>query len=106
MKIQNNYTRGGYSTQTAEKYIEYKKPLYSLSTDLEELVRFIDKKPTDEVIGYKAWFSQEGLPPFSIKFSKQINLPKYLEIVEIENLTACEVKYNVFFKADGLKVVE
>ena len=90
------YRKGGYSNQTAEQYVNLQAPIYLLS----------DGKPTGEIIAYKTWFGQKGLPPFQVKFIEQPSLPEYLSLVTFDNLQACEVNYNVYFKADGLKEVK
>ena len=97
---------GGYSTDTANNYIDSKQPIYSLSTELELQHKWQDTRPTDEVIGYRAWFSQEGLEPFAVKFTSQIKLPSYLSKVRLDSLEACEVRNKVYFKADSLKEVK
>ncbi|MCO6548099.1 MAG: hypothetical protein J6583_10030 [Gilliamella sp.] len=97
---------GGYSTDTANNYIDSKQPIYSLSTELELQHKWQDNRPTDEVIGYRAWFSQEGLEPFAVKFTSQIKLPSYLSKVRLDSLEACEVRNKVYFKADSLKEVK
>lgn len=95
----------GYSVQLAEKYILATSPVYSVSTQLTKQYKWIDNKPTDKVVGYKAFFIQEGLDePLVIKFEKEINLPPFLSVVEFDNLQACEVRNKVYFKADGLKL--
>lgn len=103
MKIKN---KSGYSKYTAEKYVDVKLPIYSLSCDLETQYKYEDNKRTDEITGYKSWFSQEGLPPFQVKFTKEIQLPKYLSLVEFEKLEACEIRYQVYFKANDIKEVK
>ncbi|MEY8434582.1 hypothetical protein AALA56_01885 [Streptococcus hyointestinalis] len=104
MKTRNR--KSGYSINTANEYIDSKQAFYCLSTELEPQIKFEDGKPTGEIIAYKAWFSQKGLPPFIVKFENEIELPSYMSIVEFENLQACEVRYNVYFKADGVKEVK
>lgn len=104
--MKTRHRKGGYSAQTAKEYIDSKQPIYSLSIELDKQFRFEDGKPTKEVVGYKSWFTQEGLPPFLVKFTDEINLPKYLTLVTLENLQACEVNYNVYFKADSITEVK
>lgn len=55
------YRKGGYSTTTANDYVNPSKPVYSLSTELKEQRVFENGRPTSEIKAYKAWFSQEGL---------------------------------------------
>ena len=104
MKTRNRKT--GYSANTANEYIDNKQAIYCLSTELEPQVRFEDNQPTGEIIAYKAWFTQKGLPPFTVKFKSEITLPSYLNIVTLDNLMACEVGFNVYFKADGITEVK
>ena len=104
--MKTNFKKQGYSAETAKFFIDSNKKTYSLSTELETQEKFVDKKPTGEIIAYKAWFTQEGLPPFSVKFENKIDLPKYLAVIEFENLMACEVSYNIYFKAVGIKEIK
>ena len=105
MKIKPQYRKSGYSNQTAQHYIDLQSPVYLLSDELESQQKFEDGKPTDEIIAYKTWFGQKGLSPFQVKFTEKPDLPEYLSLVSFENLMACEVNYNVYFKDDGLKEV-
>lgn len=104
--MKTRYKKGGYSALTASEYVDSKQAIHLISSELEEQVKFEDGKPTDEVVAYKAYFSQEGLPPFSVKFNSKIELPRYMSLVAFDNLQACEVNYNVYFKADGLSEVD
>ena len=98
--------KGGYSTITANEYIDNKQGILCLSTELETQIKFEDGQPTGEIIAYKAWFSQKGLPPFTVKFESEVELPPYMALVQFDNLQACEVGFNVYFKADSLKEVK
>ena len=104
MKTRNRKT--GYSANTANEYIDNKQAIYCLSTELEPQVRFEDNQPTGEIIAYKAWFTQKGLPPFTGKFESEVTLPSYLNIVTLDNLMACAVGFNVYFKAEGITEVK
>ena len=104
MKTRNRKT--GYSANTANEYIDNKQAIYCLSTELEPQIRFEDTQPTGEIIAYKAWFTQKGLPPFTVKFESEVTLPSYLNIVTLDNLMDCEVGFNVYFKADGITEVK
>lgn len=97
---------GGYSADTARNYIDNNQPIYCLSTELDEQHKWQDNRPTDDVIGYKAWFSQEGLEPFAVKFENKVKLPAYLAKVSFDDLEACEVRNNVYFRANSLKEVK
>ena len=104
MKTRNR--KGGYSANTANEYIDNKQDILCLSTELEEQIKFEDGQPTGEIIAYKAWFSQKGLPPFRVKFENEIELPSYMTLVQFDNLQACEVGFNVYFKADNVKGIK
>ncbi|HFI0297225.1 TPA: hypothetical protein ACGO39_000353 [Streptococcus suis] len=100
--MHTTYRKTGYSAANALNYIAQDRPAYSLSTELEPQVRFEDKRPTDEIIAYKAWFVQEGLPPFTVKFNHKIKLPTFMTPITFDNLQACEVRYQVYFRADDI----
>jgi hypothetical protein len=104
MKTRNR--KGGYSANTATEYIDIKQAIHCLSTELEPQMRFEDGQPTGEIIAHKAWFSQKGLPLFQVKFESEVTLPAYMTMVEFENLEACEVGYNVYFRATNIKEVK
>lgn len=104
MKMRNR--KGGYSATTATEYVNPDEAVYSLSTELEPQQLFEDGKPTGEIVAYKAWFSQKGSVPFSVKFEDKIKLPDFMSLVQFDKLQACEVHYNVYFKADGIKEVK
>ena len=102
----NNKRSGGYSASLAAQLFDSSKPIHSLSLDLEPQMKFEDGKRTDEVQAYKAWFTQAGLPPFVVKFETTVSLPAYLSVVEFDNIEACEVSYNIYFRAVDLKEVK
>ena len=104
MKTRNR--KGGYSANTANDYIDNKQGIHCLSTELEPQIKFEDGQPTGEITAYKAWFSQKELPPFTVKFETKVELPAYMALVQFDNLQACEVGFNVYFKADNLKEVK
>ena len=104
MKARNR--KSGYSVNIANEYLDNKQAICCLSTELEPQFNFEDGKPTSEIIAYRAWFSQKGLPPFTVKFEDKIELPNFMSLVAFENLQACEVRYNVYFKADSVKEVK
>lgn len=100
--------KNGYSVNTAKQYVDQKQPIHCLSTELEAQNKFEDGQSTGEIIAHKAWFSQKGLPPFQVKFESEseVDLPSYLALVDFDNLEACEVGYNVYFRANGIKEVK
>lgn len=104
--MRTKYKISGYSAKVAKEYIDDKKPTYCLSTSLTPQMVFEDGKPTDEVAAYKAWFVQEGQEPFQVKFLDKISLPSFLKMVSFEELEACEVRYNVYFKAKDVQEIK
>ena len=80
--MKTNKRKGGYSATTAQQYVNIKQALYSLSTGLEPQMKFEDGKPTE------------------------VELPTYMAMVELEALEACEVNYNVYFRASDIKEVK
>ncbi len=105
MKAKFQKRQGGYSTELATNILDSSKPIHSLSIELEPQFKFEGNQRTDEVAAYKGWFSQAGLPPFEVKFENQVKLPSYLSVISFENIQACEVGYNIYFKANDIKEV-
>ncbi|MCX8720380.1 MULTISPECIES: hypothetical protein [unclassified Lactobacillus] len=93
----------GYSQQVVNRYLDLAKPIYCLSMDLAPQYEWKDSRPTDNVVAYRGWFTQEGADAFSVKFTSEIKLPKYLAKVEFDGLEACEVRNNVYFRAKSIK---
>jgi hypothetical protein len=105
MKL-NNTRSNSYSVDTAKKHIDLSLPIQCVTSFIEIQHKFIDNKRTDEITGYKLWFIQKGLNPFTIKFEEEPELPDFLSIVEFEQLEGIEIRSNVYFKAKKLKVVK
>lgn len=95
-----------YSEGTAQKFIASDKPIHCVTSFIETQYEYVEKQRTDTVRGYKLWFVQEGLNPFSIKFETQPTLPPFLATITLDNLQGIEIRNNVYFKANGLKVVK
>lgn len=101
------YTQSNqYSEAAARKFIVTNVPTKCATTFIETQFEYVDKQRTETIKGYKLWFVQEGLNPFTVKFDKKPELPPFLSIVEFENLQGIEIRSNVYFKADSLKVVK
>lgn len=77
--MKTNNRKIGYAPNIANNYIDNKQATYCLSTDLEPQIKFEDGQPTGEIIAYKAWFTQKGLPPFQVKFESEVALPAYMQ---------------------------
>ena len=99
MKTHNS--QSSYSSETTGKYIVDDKPIYNVSSEVETQYNYIEKKRTDEVKGYKLYISQEGVNPFAVK-----SLPPFLSEVKLDNLEAIEIRSNVYFRAEGVRVVK
>lgn len=95
-----------YSEQTARKFVPTNIPVKCVTAHIETQFEYVDKQRTENIKGYKLWFVQEGNNPFTVKFDKKTELPPFLAIVEFENLQGIEIRSNVYFKADSLKVVK
>jgi len=77
--MKTNNRKIGYASNIANNYIDNKQATYCLSTNLEPQIKFEDGQPTGEIIAYKAWFTQKGLPPFQVKFESEVALPAYMQ---------------------------
>lgn len=95
-----------YSEETAHQYIKKGLPLKCATSFIEVQHEYVENKRTDKITGYKVWFVQEGLNPFSVKFEKEPRLPSFLALVELENLQGIEIRNNVYFKATGIKEIK
>lgn len=104
--MKRKHTDGGYTTEAVWYNLDKNKPIYSLSTELTPVSEWKDGKPTDNIVGYKAGFTQDGAEYFEVKFPKEVTLPKYMAIVTFKNITAYETRYDVYFKADDLDEVK
>lgn len=95
-----------YSEATARKYIQPDIPVQCVTTFIETQYEYVDNQRTDTIRGYRVWFIQEGVNPFAVKFETKPTLPPFLSMIEFENLQGIEIRTNVYFKADGMKVVK
>lgn len=64
MKRKNLNTANSYSGATSALYIDENKSIINVSSEIEKQYNWIDGKRTDEVVGYRAYFAQEGVNPF------------------------------------------
>lgn len=95
-----------YNPETARKFVINGVPVQCVTSFIETQYKYVDKQRTNEVTGYKLWFVQKGLNPFVVKFENKPELPPFMTLVEFENLQGIEIRANVYFRADGLKVVK
>ncbi|ERH51134.1 hypothetical protein K4A81_03290 [Bacillus velezensis] len=104
MKTRNS--QNSYYEKTALQYISDDKPIINVSSEIETQYNWIEGKRTDEVTGYKLYFTQEGVNPFAVKFKKKPSLPPFLSEIELEKLEAIEIRSNVYFRSEGIRGVK
>ncbi|EMW5757449.1 hypothetical protein AAFC71_001810 [Enterococcus faecalis] len=104
--MKTKHSKKPYSEATATLYVNNKAPFINVSSEIEKQYNWIDGKRTDEVIGYKVYFVQEGVNPFAVKFENEPTLPPFLSEVKLDNLEAIEIRSNVYFRATGVRVVK
>lgn len=104
MKTKNS--QNAYNEDTARHYISDDKPIINVSSEVETQYNWIDGKRTDEVTGYKLFFTQEGVNPFAVKFEKKPSLPPFLSEVKLDKLEGIEIRSNVYFRSEGVRVVK
>ena len=105
MKTKN--AKSAYSAETVSKYLADDNPFYNVSSEIETKYKYtVDNKRTDEIESYKLYFAQEGVNPFPVKFLKKPSLPPFLSEVELDNLEAIEIRSNVYFRAEGVRVIK
>ena len=104
--VKTKMKTGGYSSESADEYVIPEIPSQVLSVELEGMAEYVDGKRTKNIVAYRAWFSQQGLGPFQVKFLKKISLPPYLSEVVFEGLEAVEVHHNVYFRAQNISEVK
>ncbi|ETT63713.1 hypothetical protein BSK66_28580 [Paenibacillus odorifer] len=102
MKTRNS--QNAYNEETARQYIFDDKPIINVSSEVETQYNWIEGKRTDEVTGYKLYFSQDGVNPFAVKFEKKPTLPPFLSEVKLDKLEAIEIRSNVYFRSEGVRV--
>ncbi|NIK77953.1 hypothetical protein FHS15_003091 [Paenibacillus castaneae] len=104
MKTKNS--QNAYNENTAKQYISDDKPIISVSSQVETQYNWIDGKRTDEVTGYKLFFIQEGVTPFAVKLEKKPSLPLFLSEIKLDKLEAIEIRSNVYFRSEGVRLVK
>lgn len=102
----NNFKKSAYTSESALKYIATDKPIRFASSYTERQYKYEDGKSTGEITGYKYWFVQDGLNPFVVKFPNEIKNTEFLAAIEFENLEGIEIRNNVYFRAEAIRVVK
>ena len=103
MNIKNAVNQ--YNEAIVKKYLSDNKSIINVSSEIETQYKWIDGKRTDEIVGYKIYFSQEGVNPFAVKFEKKPKFTPFLSEVKLEKLEAIEIRSKVYFRADGIQVI-
>lgn len=102
-----NQQKNGYNSETFKKDFGDRRWIATIGGGLQD-VRAWDndqKKYTDKVIAKALDLYVEGAGYQRVKFPTSFTLANITELSEIElvNPTACEVRGNVYVKADGIK---
>lgn len=94
-----NFKSSGYSAETAEDYINVKESF--LVTEEAQKVNKYDeseRKYTEEFSHTKLKLVQKDGEVFTLKLEEEADL-KQGDIIHLEEIEACEVNRNVYFKA-------
>lgn len=75
----------GYSAEVAKIYITDETKVLLLSTELQEQVKWVDHKPTDQVTGYKVLC---GMPNdyFTVKFETKYSFLRLDHLLNSKDL--------------------
>ena len=92
-----------YEETTTKKYLSDEKPIINVSSIIENQYKWVEGKCTNEITGYKLYFSQEGVNPFAVKFEKKPQLPRFLSAVILQKLEAIEIRSKVYFRAESVE---
>ena len=102
-----NKHKGGYSSDTFNKDFGQRRWFATIGGGLQDVRAWDNDKNryTDQVIAKALDLYVEGAGFQRVKLPTSFNLANIAELSEIElvNPTACEVRGNVYVKADGLK---
>lgn len=102
-----NNRGGGYRPENFQKYFADRRWIATTGGGLQDVRAWDDaqKKYTDKVIAKALDLYVEGAGFQRVKFPASFVLSNITELSEIElvNPVACEVRGNVYVKADGLK---
>lgn len=102
-----NNRNSGYKPENYQKYFANRRFYATTGGGLQDVRKWDNdnKKYTDEVVAKALDLYVEGAGFQRVKFPTSINIDNIKELSEIElvNPVACEVRGNVYVKADGLK---
>ena len=94
-----NYKSSGYSAETAEDYINVKDS-FLVTEEAQEVNKYdeSERKYSDEFSHTKLKLVQQDGEVFTLKLEEEAEL-KQGDIIHLEEIEACEVNRNVYFKA-------
>nr|AKG47106.1 hypothetical protein [Limosilactobacillus vaginalis] len=102
-----NNRGGGYRPENFQKYFADRRWIATTGGGLQDVCQWDNdnKKYTDTVIAKALDLYVEGAGFQRVKFPTSFSLANIEELSEVEliNPVACEVRGNVYVKADGLK---
>lgn len=99
---------GGYSVKLAKDLVG-DASLFAVGAGLVPHYAWDDtlSRYTDELVSYSLAVSAEGLEPFEVKLPSGVTFDgDFLSRVSFDGLQACQVRGQVYFKADDVKAVK
>ncbi len=97
--------QSGYSSQLFNQIFGNETTAISLSTEADVRMKYADGQRTDKIDSYRYTFVIKGQNPFEVKFSESQGIAQFDE-VELINPEACEVRGNIYFRADSVTVLK
>jgi hypothetical protein len=94
-----NFKSSGYSAETAEDYINVKDS-FLVTEEAQKVNKYdeVERSYTNEFSHTKLKLVQQGGEVFTLKLEEEAEL-KQGDIIHLEEIEACEVNRNVYFKA-------
>lgn len=94
-----NFKSSGYSAETAEEYINVKES-FLVTEEAQKVNKYdeVERKYVDEFSHTKLKLVQKDGEVFTLKLEEESDL-KQGDIIHLEEIEACEVNRNVYFKA-------
>ena len=96
--------KSGYSSQLFQEIFGNEKTAIVLSPEPNIRMKYVDNSPTNEIDSYRYWFVIKGQQPFEVKFSSQQTIEQFNEI-EFQGAEACNVRGNIYFRANSVIVL-
>lgn len=95
-------TNSGYSVETAKEYIDINGECFVVE-DAQIVFKYdeSERKYTDEFSHVKVKLVQKGSEAFVVKIEAKVEA-KQGDIVTLKNVEACEIRRDVYFKAETI----